>query len=424
MESGSIHCHVSNLSRRKPGGGERSAVANAAYISGSGLWNEREQRLSDFGNRGDVVFSTLIKPDNAPDWVLDRERLWNTVEHSLKRRDARLAKAITAAITRGIPRREWPELARAYAARFVAQGMIADVAVHDDGSGRNPHVHLLLTVNHVASVPGKPEGFGVKLAHVDSKAFVVQARSDWAELTNTWLAKAGTSLRVDARSFKARGIAATPTRHQGPRRPEPGRPAPHQNPTRTEEPVMSIGDEEDRRAAEAAAREQMRAHRVDDWFNDKVARAETAESVPWYEQARQRAHQEADGPVARATDHLAIERDLIDHAMHQPDTAHEARLRAAVADQPPMLRAEVEAAIIDARLERLRAEGRQQRLDRLADQLSPEARAELEALARDSERGWPRPEPGPYHAPQDPAELAQARERMRQEYEREDERDR
>jgi hypothetical protein len=355
-QSLSIHCHVSNLSRRKPNGGERSAVANAAYISGSALWNAREQRLADFSNRRHVVFSTIIAPADAADWVFDRERLWNTVEQTLKRRDARLAKAITVAITRGIPRQNWPELARAYAQQFVELGMVADVAVHDDGTGHNPHIHLLLTVNQLGHGPQGPNGLGGKLASVDQKSFVVAARTGWATLNNQFLAAAGSTIRVDARSFKARGITRTPTRHRGPHQPERSIPP--------QPEVTSMSRDERQRP----------------WFRTAAERAQEREPTP-----------------EQATDHLGEERDLLARALAMPDRPEEARLRQAVAREPEPVRAQVDAEILSARIDALRADARYERLDRLAQQLPDHARQDLQTIRSRAQMpfDWPGPEPEP-----------------------------
>ena len=103
MQEGTIHCHIANLSRKKPDGGERSAVATAAYVSGQKLKNDRLGGYSTFSAREDVVFSRLLVPSGAPDWAHNRETLWNRVERDAKRKDARLAKTIEAALERELP---------------------------------------------------------------------------------------------------------------------------------------------------------------------------------------------------------------------------------------------------------------------------------------------------------------------------------
>ena len=211
MQDGNIHCHVDNLARRNGKAGERIAVATTAYNAGERLWSDREQRFVDFGNREDVVFSKILMPESSPVWVSESALLWNKVDLSARRRDARLAKSIVAAVTRDIPPGMRPALLEAFVTPFVALGCVADIAIHEDGTGHNPHVHVLLTTRRLS-----PDGFGDKIVALEQRAFVKSVRKHWADLTNSFLEQTGSALRVDHRSYKARGIGAEPTLHRGP----------------------------------------------------------------------------------------------------------------------------------------------------------------------------------------------------------------
>ncbi|WP_298966438.1 MobA/MobL family protein [uncultured Roseibium sp.] len=211
MQDGNIHCHVDNLARRNKDGNERIAIAKAAYNAGERLWSDRQQRHVDFGNREDVVFTNILLPEGAPPWAGRRKELWNKVDVTAKRRDARLAKSIEAAITRDIPVRMRPALLEAFVKPFVALGCVADIAIHEDGTDHNPHVHILLTTRFL-----EEDGFGAKITALEQRAFVKRVRQNWSDLTNSFLEKSGSTLRVDHRSYKARGIGAEPTRHRGP----------------------------------------------------------------------------------------------------------------------------------------------------------------------------------------------------------------
>ncbi len=108
-----------------------------------------------------VVHSEIMAPENAPDWMCDRDQLWNAVEAVEKRRDAQLAREIEVALPRELDRGERLELLRGFVQReFVDRGMIADVAVHEgkarDGQGQ-PHAHVMLTMRELTG-----EGFGKK----------------------------------------------------------------------------------------------------------------------------------------------------------------------------------------------------------------------------------------------------------------------
>lgn len=201
------HLTVKNISR----GDGRSIVAAAAYRAGETLPNEAEERLSQFGGRRDVRHAEIRTPEGAPDWCCDRARLWNAAEAAEKRKDARLAKEIEFAIPRELPMSLWVMVAREMADAFTARGHIVDFAIHDDGSGHNPHVHMLLTTRVLAG-----EAFGPKMREADARAFVKHVRAVWESIANGWLVKAGADASIDARSHAARGLADRPGAHRGP----------------------------------------------------------------------------------------------------------------------------------------------------------------------------------------------------------------
>lgn len=206
------HLHLKNISR---GDGApdrpRSAVACAAYRAGETLWNEAEERESKFGGRRDVVFSEIRLPDGAPAWMADRTALWNAVEARESRRDARLAKEVEFALPRELPRANWVAVALEMADAYASRGFAVDLAIHDDGSLHNPHVHMMMTTRLIG-----PEGFGNKLRELDGKAFLKELRAIWEAVANAALAKAGVASGIDARSHAARGIDRDPGQHQGP----------------------------------------------------------------------------------------------------------------------------------------------------------------------------------------------------------------
>jgi hypothetical protein len=72
----------------------RSAVAAAAYRSGSRLRDDRLDRDHDFSNKPGVVHCEVMLPENAPEVWEDRERLWNDVEAAEMRKDAQLAREV------------------------------------------------------------------------------------------------------------------------------------------------------------------------------------------------------------------------------------------------------------------------------------------------------------------------------------------
>src|SRR5215469_11094402 len=105
----------------------RSAVAAAAYRSASEIHDYRQDLTFDYAAKPDVIYSEILAPEGAPQWVYDRELLWNAVEAGEKRRDAQVAREVEFALPEELNRAEAIPLAREFVEReFVTRGMVAD----------------------------------------------------------------------------------------------------------------------------------------------------------------------------------------------------------------------------------------------------------------------------------------------------------
>jgi hypothetical protein len=199
------HLHVKVIGRKSGS----SAVASAAYRSGSWLRDERLDRSHDFSGKRGVVHSEVMLPENAPEAWGDRERLWNDVEAFEIRKDAQLAREVEFAIPREMTQAQGIELARDFVrSEFVDRGMIADLNVHwdmaEDGLPK-PHAHVMLTMRAVDE-----NGFGQKVREWNRTEMVERWRERWAELANERLAELDIDARIDHRSLEAQGIALEP----------------------------------------------------------------------------------------------------------------------------------------------------------------------------------------------------------------------
>jgi Ti-type conjugative transfer relaxase TraA len=199
------HLHVKVIGRTSGS----SAVASAAYRSGSRLRDERLGRDQDFSGKRGVVHSKVMLPENAPEAWSDRERLWNDVEAFEVRKDAQLAREVEFAIPREMTQAQGIELARDFVrAEFVGLGMIADLNVHwdiaEDGMPK-PHAHVMLTMRAVHE-----SGFGRKVREWNRTEMVERSRERWAKLANERLAELDIDARIDHRSLEAQGIALEP----------------------------------------------------------------------------------------------------------------------------------------------------------------------------------------------------------------------
>jgi Ti-type conjugative transfer relaxase TraA len=199
------HLHVKVIGRKAGS----SAVASAAYRSGSRLRDERLDRTHDFSKKRGVVHSEVMLPENAPEPLSDRERLWNDVEACEIRKDAQLAREVEFSLPRELTQAQGIELARDFVqSEFVDQGMIADLNVHwdfaEDGSPK-PHAHVMLTMRSVDET-----GFGAKVRDWNRTEMVERWRERWAEIANERLAELDIDARIDHRSLEAQGIALEP----------------------------------------------------------------------------------------------------------------------------------------------------------------------------------------------------------------------
>src|SRR5689334_1418954 len=145
--------------------------------------------------------------------MADRERLWNAVEATEKRKDARLARETQLALPRELDREAQLALLRGFVGeQMVARGMVADFAVHDvkarDG-GRQPHAHVMTTTRAID--PAKPLGFGGKVRAWDDKAMLLEWREAWADHVNRALEAGRIAERVDHRTLEAQHREAVAT---------------------------------------------------------------------------------------------------------------------------------------------------------------------------------------------------------------------
>jgi len=182
-----------------------SAVASAAYRSADRLHDDRLDRDHDFSNKAGVVHSEVMLPENAPEHLSDREKLWNAVEAAEVRKDAQLAREVEFAIPRELTQQQGIELARDFVqSEFVDRGMIADLNVHwdmDADGMAKPHAHVMLTMREVGE-----DGFGAKVRDWNRTEMVEQWREHWADHVNQRLTELDIDTRIDHRSLAEQGI--------------------------------------------------------------------------------------------------------------------------------------------------------------------------------------------------------------------------
>ena len=127
-------------------GAGRSAVAAAAYMSCSQILNDYDGVQHDYTRKQGLVWQQIFLPEYAPAEWSDRGTLWNAVEENEKTKDSRLAREFVVALPIEMGKMEWESLLTEFIQdNFVADGMCADVCIHDT-DGHNPHAHIMVTV--------------------------------------------------------------------------------------------------------------------------------------------------------------------------------------------------------------------------------------------------------------------------------------
>ena len=187
--------HVSIHTRAKG----HSAIAASSYRSATKLYDARTGITHDFSNRHDVVFSTVLLPQDAISEFSNREFLWNQAELAENRRDAQLCKDVVLALPKELNLTQQIELTKQFVqAHFVDNGLPADIAIHDHGDG-NPHAHILVPTRRL-----EKHRFSKYKARdlnpVFAKRFIVEKDywgEQWRKSQDVYFSEHGLDLSVD-----------------------------------------------------------------------------------------------------------------------------------------------------------------------------------------------------------------------------------
>jgi len=207
------HLHVQTIGR----GSGKSAIAAAAYRSTSRLTDNETGIICDYTRKAKAVHSGIIAPLDAPDWVYNREKLWNEVQTKEDRKNSQFAWEYDIALPNEV--KNWRMINRFCQDNFVKKGLICDYAIHKpdkQGDNRNWHAHIMVTTRKMTA-----EGWGEKYRHGENKMndrreWLNEVRKSWEDICNEHLQRIGSKERVDCRTLEAQGIDRVPQQHQGP----------------------------------------------------------------------------------------------------------------------------------------------------------------------------------------------------------------
>ena len=216
----------------------QSAVASAAYRSGEKLYSERYNKENFYQHRQVMPDTMILKPTHAPDWCVNRDRLWNEVEKIEKAKNAQLAREFTVALPIELSNQQQKELLKHFVQEvFVDEGMVADIAIHRDDA-KNPHAHVMLTMRpfledgswgakskkeyildedgeSLYTVSGAKKSRKIDMNDWNKREKIPEWRQAWALYANQHLALAGVAVEITEKSHAALGLEQEPMIHEG-----------------------------------------------------------------------------------------------------------------------------------------------------------------------------------------------------------------
>jgi hypothetical protein len=201
---------VKSFGRSARTGGSVSTSA-AAYRSGERIRDERTGEVYDHSHRRDIEHKEILLPSDVSDaisqadWATDRSHLWNMVERSEPRPNARVAREYVVALPHELNAQQRLVLARSFAQEISDRYRnVVDLAIHQPRTDpRNFHAHLLTTTREISIAGLGPKTIAelsgaqrFELGLPRAMQEHAQIREQWASMTNESLRDAGLDLRI------------------------------------------------------------------------------------------------------------------------------------------------------------------------------------------------------------------------------------
>lgn len=224
--SGQGYFMFSNQPKNKA---SQNVVAYASYCSDERLEDEEENRFHQFMNHDQKPVSFIMKPEHAPSWALDRERLWNEVKKIEKGINYRTHRDIKLSLPVELEREDHIQMTKDFVQnQLVNKGMICDVSLHLEKE-HNPHVHVIATVRPMkedgtwgdkknkikqydkeGNVKRKPDGKiiydYVPTTDWEKKETLIEQRKAWADINNKYVQAKGIDVKFSHLSYEDQGL--------------------------------------------------------------------------------------------------------------------------------------------------------------------------------------------------------------------------
>lgn len=192
-------------------GSHTCAMATAAYRSGTKLdlryideeTDNEEVHTFDYSTKPGIAYSEIFAPSGAPDWVFDRECMWQKIENMASTADPLLAFEHTVALPEELSKEQNIELIKDLISEsFTSRGIVADVNFHLEHAN-NAHLHILCPTRELA-IAGDGEGrFTSQNEEWLSPETVKTILTEQAEVINKHLQKHGYNTAVSHQPERA-----------------------------------------------------------------------------------------------------------------------------------------------------------------------------------------------------------------------------
>lgn len=209
-----VHCGCVGRSQGK------TSVGASAYRSCEKLTNENDGITHDYTHKKGLLHKEIIAPDDAPEWVNDRQTLWNEVEKKENRKNSVFAKDMDIALQKELTLEQNLEcLKKLIKKNCTDKGLVVDLCIHaphqnpDGSDNHNIHAHLLITTRKL-SADGWHEKVFSKLK--DEHEWLDTVREEWATIVNQKFEQLKINEHIDHRTLQEQGIDREPQQHMGP----------------------------------------------------------------------------------------------------------------------------------------------------------------------------------------------------------------
>lgn len=198
----------------------RSAVAAAAYRSGTRLVDQRTGLVHDYTRKRGIEDTALLVPEDAPEWAEDRTSLWNAAERNEKHPRAQTARDLEVSYPHEFDASQRREAGMRIGLWLTERyGAAVDIAWHAPGRGsdeRNFHGHFLFTTRRFEDGDWAKTKDRVLDDRTKGPEEVKALRLGLADVLNNIAVRDQVPVYIEHLSFEQRGLDREPTQHLGP----------------------------------------------------------------------------------------------------------------------------------------------------------------------------------------------------------------